>query len=152
MSIGTCIKFLQTLLNQITMRLFKTLNRIAVEKENNYYLINDNWDGFINDENLFTKVLNLLPSLVPKESSVIGDILPPIGSQQELWACGVTYLRSKIGRQEESKETGGADFMVRYMKPSDQNVFSKVTRTELWGITILSGSEKTAHGMFLRLS
>jgi 2-dehydro-3-deoxy-D-arabinonate dehydratase len=92
------------------MRLFKTLNGIAVERGNNYYLINENWDDFINDENLFTKVSNLLSSLVPKDSSVIAAILPPIGSQQELWACGVTYLRSKIGRQEESKQTGGADF------------------------------------------
>ena len=92
------------------MRLFKTLNGIAVERENNYYLINDNWDSFINDENLFTKVSNLLPTMVPKDSSVIGEILPPIGSRQELWACGVTYLKSKIGRQEESKQAGGADF------------------------------------------
>jgi 2-dehydro-3-deoxy-D-arabinonate dehydratase len=41
---------------------------------------------------------------------VISELLPPIGSQQELWACGVTYLRSKIGREEESKVSGGADF------------------------------------------
>ena len=92
------------------MRLFKTLKGIAVEREGKYYLIKDNWDSFINDENLFTKVSNLLSAQAPKNSSVTSDILPPIGSQQELWACGVTYLRSKIGRQEESKKAGGADF------------------------------------------
>jgi len=92
------------------MRLFKTLKGIAIERDNNYYLIPDNWDSFINDDGLFAKVTNLLSSQVPKDSSVINELLPPIGSQQELWACGVTYLRSKIGRQEESKVAGGADF------------------------------------------
>jgi 2-dehydro-3-deoxy-D-arabinonate dehydratase len=92
------------------MRLFKTLSAIAVEMENSYYLIKDNWDSFINDDNLFTRVSTLISSQAPKDASVIGELLPPIGSQQELWACGVTYLRSKIGRQEESKLTGGANF------------------------------------------
>lgn len=92
------------------MRLFKTLKGIAIERDNNYYLIPDNWDSFINDDDLFDKVTNLLSSQVPKDSSVINELLPPIGSKQELWACGVTYLRSKIGRQEESKVAGGADF------------------------------------------
>jgi 2-dehydro-3-deoxy-D-arabinonate dehydratase len=92
------------------MRLFKTLSGIAIEMENSYYLIKDNWDSFINDDNLFTKVSDIISSQAPKDASVIGELLPPIGSQQELWACGVTYLRSKIGRQEESKLTGGADF------------------------------------------
>ncbi len=92
------------------MRLFKTLHGIAVERENSYYLIKENWDIVINDDNLFTKVSNLLSSYAPKDSSIISELLPPIGSRQELWACGVTYLKSKIGRQEESKLAGGADF------------------------------------------
>ena len=92
------------------MRLFRTLKGIAVECDNNYYLIKDNWDSFINDDNLFLKVTNLISSMSNEDPSVIDEPLPPVGSRQELWACGVTYLRSKIGRQEESKVTGGADF------------------------------------------
>jgi 2-dehydro-3-deoxy-D-arabinonate dehydratase len=92
------------------MRLFKTLKGIVVERDNDYYMIPDNWDSFINDDNLFTKVTEFLSLQTPKDSSVISELLPPIGSQQEIWACGVTYLRSKIGRQEESKIAGGADF------------------------------------------
>ena len=30
------------------------------------------------------------------------DHLAPIDDNQEVWACGVTYLRSKVGRMEES--------------------------------------------------
>jgi len=92
------------------MRLFRTLNGIAVENGHNFYLVNDNWDSFINDDDLFAKVKGLLSTLTPKDPSVVSEVLPPIGDHQELWACGVTYLRSKIGRQEESKVAGGADF------------------------------------------
>jgi 2-dehydro-3-deoxy-D-arabinonate dehydratase len=30
------------------------------------------------------------------------NLVAPIDSHQEVWACGVTYLRSKVGRMEES--------------------------------------------------
>ena len=36
-------------------------------------------------------------------------LLPPIGAQ-EVWAAGVTYLRSRTARMEESAAAGGADF------------------------------------------
>jgi 2-dehydro-3-deoxy-D-arabinonate dehydratase len=44
-----------------------------------------------------------------------------------LWACGVTYLRSKIGRQEESKEAGGGDFYARVYEAERPEVFFKST-------------------------
>ena len=45
----------------------------------------------------------------------------------ELWACGVTYLRSKIGRQEESKDAGGGDFYARVYEAERPEVFFKAT-------------------------
>ena len=36
-------------------------------------------------------------------------IFPPV-SDQEVWAAGVTYLRSKTARMEESSISGGASF------------------------------------------
>ena len=53
---------------------------------------------------------------------LIADVLAPVGNQ-ELWACGVTYLRSKVGRQEESKLSGGAIFMQKYMKQKGRKCF-----------------------------
>jgi 2-dehydro-3-deoxy-D-arabinonate dehydratase len=43
-------------------------------------------------------------SKASKEVSPIAhrDHLAPIDDTQEVWACGVTYLRSKVGRMEES--------------------------------------------------
>ena len=38
------------------------------------------------------------------------EVKAPIGSQ-EVWASGVTYMRSKEARMEESEDAGGADFL-----------------------------------------
>ena len=115
------------------MRLFKAPNGIVVEKVNKYYLIRDNWDSFINDDNLLSKVASLLPPLTPGDSSMISELLPPIGSQQELWACGVTYLRSKIGREEESKLAGGADFYGKVYEAVRPECFFKSTPHRIAG-------------------
>jgi 2-dehydro-3-deoxy-D-arabinonate dehydratase len=57
---------------------------------------------------------------------VESHILPPIKSQ-EVWACGVTYYRSKVGRQEESKETGGSIFYSRVYEAERPEIFFKAT-------------------------
>jgi 2-dehydro-3-deoxy-D-arabinonate dehydratase len=64
---------------------------------------------------------------------VINEILPPIGSQQELWACGVTYLKSKIGRQEESKMAGGADFYGKVYEAVRPECFFKCNPNRVVG-------------------
>src|SRR5690606_8105361 len=42
------------------------------------------------------------PAIAPESTT----LRAPIGSQ-EIWAAGVTYLRSKTARMEESKDAGG---------------------------------------------
>jgi 2-dehydro-3-deoxy-D-arabinonate dehydratase len=114
------------------MNVYKTTPGIVVEKENKFWLLKDmNWDEFINDDGLFQKIETLVISLPPVNS--IGDeILPPVGNQ-ELWACGVTYLRSKVGRQEESKATGGADFYAKVYEAERPEVFFKSTPHRIVG-------------------
>ena len=108
------------------MKLYKTKTGIVIEKENKFYLINENWDSFINDDDLFQKIEKLTQTLAPKGNELISEVLAPIGNQ-ELWACGVTYLRSKIGRQEESKDAGGGDFYARVYEAERPEVFFKST-------------------------
>ena len=50
--------------------------------------------------------------------------LPPIGSQ-EVWAAGVTYLRSRDARMEESKASGGADFYDKVYAAERPELFFK---------------------------
>ncbi len=116
------------------MRLFKTSNGITIEKENRYFLLKDtDWDTYINDDNLFDK-LNKIVNTLPSTSDPVEDkeILTPIGTQ-ELWACGVTYLRSKVGRQEESKASGGGDFYAKVYEAERPEVFFKSTPHRIVG-------------------
>ena len=53
-------------------------------------------------------------------------ILAPI-LDQEVWAAGVTYLRSKVARMEESKEAGGGSFYDRVYEADRPEIFFKAT-------------------------
>jgi 2-dehydro-3-deoxy-D-arabinonate dehydratase len=55
-----------------------------------------------------------------------GQFRAPIGSQ-EVWAAGVTYLRSKAARMEESKDTGGGTFYDRVYEADRPELFFKST-------------------------
>src|SRR5687767_8398384 len=98
------------------MKLYKTKKGIVIQKGESYFLVNDqNWDSFINDDQLYSKMEGISETNAPSaeaKSFIDSDIQPPIQSQ-EVWACGVTYFRSKVGRQEESKNTGGSEFYAR---------------------------------------
>ena len=115
------------------MKVYKTKAGIVIEKESQFFLLKDeNWDSFINDDDIFKKVSSLISSLQAGEKELVGDVLAPVGSQ-ELWACGVTYLRSKVGRQEESKLSGGADFYAKVYDAERPEVFFKSTPHRIVG-------------------
>jgi 2-dehydro-3-deoxy-D-arabinonate dehydratase len=50
----------------------------------------------------------------------------PIESQ-EVWAAGVTYLRSRAARMEEAKASGGGDFYDRVYEAERPELFFKAT-------------------------
>ncbi|MFM1964181.1 MAG: hypothetical protein RLZZ172_3026 [Bacteroidota bacterium] len=117
------------------MKVYKTANGVMIENEAGIFEANiENWDDFINDDNLFEKIKILLSSedIVKKYSIDENEILAPIG-KQELWACGVTYLRSKVGRQEESLVAGGADFYAKVYEAERPEVFFKATAHRIVG-------------------
>ena len=112
------------------MRVYKVKQGIVIEKDNALFLIeNQNWDTFINDDNLFEKLEKLTKEVKPlsqPRNGVLQEIQAPIQSQ-EVWASGVTYLRSKVGRQEESKNAGGSDFYARVYEAERPELFFKAT-------------------------
>ena len=116
------------------MKLYKTKAGVVIESDNNFYLAaNETWDSFINDDAVYQKTEKLIQSLPAKGNELITNVSAPIGSQQELWACGVTYLRSKVGRQEESKATGGSDFYAKVYEAERPEVFFKSTPHRIVG-------------------
>jgi 2-dehydro-3-deoxy-D-arabinonate dehydratase len=59
-------------------------------------------------------------------------LLPPI-DRQEVWAAGVTYLRSKTAREEESATAGGASFYDRVYTAPRPELFFKATADRVVG-------------------
>jgi 2-dehydro-3-deoxy-D-arabinonate dehydratase len=112
------------------MKLYKTKKGIVIEKLDNYYLVNDqSWDSYVDDDQLYSKLEKITKELKPDPEAkklIQTDIQAPIQSQ-EIWACGVTYYRSKVGRQEESKDTGGSEFYARVYEADRPEIFFKST-------------------------
>lgn len=117
------------------MKLYKTKNGVIIESNEGFFEAQlQDWDNFINDDNLLKTINSLLSSgSGTKKDSLTGSaIVAPVG-KQELWACGVTYLRSKVGRQEESKLSGGADFYAKVYEAERPEVFFKATPNRIVG-------------------
>ena len=112
------------------MKLYKTKKGLVIENKENYYLLPDQkWDSYVNDDELFLKMQKAIGELKPDaevKKLIQTDLQAPIESQ-EIWACGVTYLRSKVGRQEESKNAGGSDFYARVYEADRPEIFFKAT-------------------------
>jgi 2-dehydro-3-deoxy-D-arabinonate dehydratase len=60
------------------------------------------------------------------------QILAPIGNQ-EVWAAGVTYYRSRSARMEEAKSAGGGDFYDRVYSAERPELFFKATASRVAG-------------------
>ena len=116
------------------MRLYRITSGIIIETKKRFFLLKDtDWDAFVNDDTLFEKTEKFTRTLPQMQETLSTDhILPPM-QRQELWACGVTYLRSKIGREEESKVAGGSDFYSKVYDAERPEVFFKSTAHRVVG-------------------
>jgi len=111
------------------MHLYKTTKGILLIHLGNTYAIMEKWDDLINQPALREYLLNLteMSSIIPKDQCkdlLLNDLLPPIGTQ-EVWAAGVTYIRSRDARMNESKDAGGADFYQKVYEASRPELFFK---------------------------
>jgi 2-dehydro-3-deoxy-D-arabinonate dehydratase len=110
------------------MKLYKTQAGILIERENRFYRFPDeSWDSFVNDDRLHAKVADRTRSVRPISDwrSILDTALEPPIHSQELWAAGVTYIRSKVGRQEEAESAGGSDFYARVYEAERPELFFK---------------------------
>lgn len=118
------------------MKLFKTTEGILIESNQECYLLPiQNWDAYINRHDLHQQIKKDIAGLTPVgglEWLQKQTILPPIESQ-EIWAAGVTYLRSKVARMEESKESGGDTFYDKVYDAERPELFFKGTAARAVG-------------------
>ena len=109
------------------MKIYKTPAGIAIEHEDKFYLSAvEGWDTFINRDDLYDQLLIEINNCtdIPKEWITNNDILAPI-ENQEIWAAGVTYLRSMHARMEESKDNGGGTFYDKVYDAERPEIFFK---------------------------
>lgn len=110
------------------MKIYRTRKGIVIEHESDYYrsTISD-WDSCVNRPYLFATILDELKNSKADASlkqTIDSELLAPIGNQ-EVWASGVTYLRSREARMEESKDAGGGDFYARVYEADRPELFFK---------------------------
>ncbi len=112
------------------MKIYKVKSGIIIERKNEFRMLNaPDWDAFINDDILIKKVEKNPGELITSSAarSIISDgVMAPIESQ-EVWAAGVTYYSSKLGREEESKDVGGGSFYARVYDADRPEIFFKST-------------------------
>lgn len=109
------------------MKLYNTTNGIVIEQSEKFYLVKEDWNNFINNDAVLETATAAIATAAPVDKTATENLLPTIGNKQELWACGVTYLRSMVGRQEESKAAGGADFYGKVYEAERPECFFKST-------------------------
>jgi 2-dehydro-3-deoxy-D-arabinonate dehydratase len=110
------------------MKIYNTTAGILLEHNDKLALLSGHdWDTLINEDNLSERLRHLhegLPAHEHAQRLLTTLLLPPMDGQ-ELWAAGVTYLRSKQERQEEAKDAGGADFYQRVYDAERPELFFK---------------------------
>lgn len=75
---------------------------------------------------LFAHLRELAQTAADVEPVDVGELLPPIGSQ-EVWGAGVTYYRSRTARMEESGPDGAANLYDRIYHAERPELFLKAT-------------------------
>lgn len=116
------------------LKVFATSNGIVVEAEGAFLRPAERIDF----DAIFTadEPLDLVAVAVADASEIAAprasELLAPIG-RQEVWAAGVTYLRSKTARMEEARDAGGGDFYDRVYDAERPELFFKATAERVIG-------------------
>jgi 2-dehydro-3-deoxy-D-arabinonate dehydratase len=110
------------------MHLYKTSEGALLVTDGNTFLLSRDWDQLINQSDLHQHLTKLASSseavTETKKLELIKKATAPIGSQ-EVWASGVTYLRSRDARMEESKESGASDVYQKVYEAERPELFFK---------------------------
>ena len=117
------------------MKLYKTKHGIyatrGAEGSTWHQVFAESWDELVCSPDLHARVNTALQANAVDEPAPT-DLLPPIG-EQEVWAAGVTYYRSRSARMEESKGSGGDTFYDRIYNAKRPELFFKATARRVVG-------------------
>jgi 2-dehydro-3-deoxy-D-arabinonate dehydratase len=117
--------------NHQAIKLYRTAAGAVAEIERKLYSIRtESWDRLLTQDDLGPYLESQLSRAEQRDS--LTDVFAPIGNQ-EVWAAGVTYYRSRNARMEESKSAGGGDFYDRVYDAPRPELFFKATPDRVVG-------------------
>ena len=94
------------------MKLYRTSVGVFIESSDRFYRHQSEWDQVVNRTGLHhllqTDIREGRAEPVSLQWSTVSLLAPAVS--QEVWAAGVTYIRSKVARMEESDGTGASRF------------------------------------------
>lgn len=118
------------------MKLYQTRPGIVLETNGQFYnLPADDWNALVNQDNLHAVLTNVAQSVPASDTYrvwVETELRAPIG-RQEVWAAGVTYLRSRDARMDESRKAGADNFYDRVYDAERPELFFKSTADRVVG-------------------
>jgi 2-dehydro-3-deoxy-D-arabinonate dehydratase len=120
------------------MKLFNTRSGTLLEHNEVFFVMDETWNVLINSDNLEEHLLSKTKTATQigrdEQAQWLNDnsILPPIG-QQEVWAAGVTYLKSRDARMEESQSSGAASLYDKVYDAERPELFFKAIASRVSG-------------------
>jgi 2-dehydro-3-deoxy-D-arabinonate dehydratase len=118
------------------MKLYRAEEGVLVEHGNALHLLEQEaWETLITRDDVAPHLTERIRHARALSGKAIAEfhIQPPIGNQ-EVWAAGVTYFRSRDARMEESKSAGGGDFYDRVYNAARPELFFKSTPHRVVGL------------------
>ncbi len=118
------------------MKLYKLPSATILTTVESAYLGPEmDWDKLLGQENLKEYLQVLIKnweeiSLEKAEERIKKGVMAPMGNQ-EVWAAGVTYYRSRTARMEESEDSGGATFYDKVYNAERPELFFKATASRV---------------------
>ena len=104
------------------MLLYRTPHGPVLELDGQFSLITAHWNDLLNRDDLPEFLLKAKSTPTTKPTVLLSPV-----AQQEVWAAGVTYFRSRTARMEESKDAGGGTFYDRVYEAPRPEIFFKAT-------------------------
>lgn len=118
------------------MKIYKLPSGTLLHHENQAFLGPEiDWDVLLAQENMkghLSAESKSWKSISTEEMEELIEkgVLAPMGNQ-EIWAAGVTYFRSRTARMEESQDAGGADFYDKVYNADRPELFFKATASRV---------------------
>ncbi|MGM0943961.1 MAG: fumarylacetoacetate hydrolase family protein [Bacteroidota bacterium] len=118
------------------MKLYKIENKPLLDINGDFYLGPDaDWDQLLGRDRLKDLLYSEAQHWEQLTKEEAGSLMQegvqaPMGNQ-EVWAAGVTYYRSRTARMEESQDAGGADFYDKVYDANRPELFFKATASRV---------------------